>query len=117
MAAANLLLGTWTMVSWAREVVATGERADVFGPDPVGYIAYHADGRMMALVVRDGRPTPKVLPPTDAEKAALFDSMVAYAGRYTLDGEKVVHHVDASWEPGLDGHGPGAVLTASTATR
>src|SRR3712207_6378222 len=47
------LLGTWRMVSWVREVVATGERADVLGPDPVGYIAYHGGGRMMALVVRN----------------------------------------------------------------
>jgi hypothetical protein len=28
---------------------------------------------------------------------ALFDSMLANAGTYTLDDEKVVHHVDASW--------------------
>ena len=33
----------------------------------------------------------------DADKVNLFDSMLAYAGRYTLDHEKVVHHVDISW--------------------
>jgi hypothetical protein len=28
---------------------------------------------------------------------ALFDSMFAYAGAYSLHDDHVVHHVDASW--------------------
>jgi hypothetical protein len=32
----SALLGTWKMVSWQRESVATGESADALGPDPVG---------------------------------------------------------------------------------
>jgi len=58
MADATALLGTWKMVSWTREVVATGETSDAMGPNPIGYIAYHADGRMMALVIKRNRPTP-----------------------------------------------------------
>jgi hypothetical protein len=34
---------------------------------------------------------------TDEEKVKLLESMSAYAGTYTADGEKVVHHVDTSW--------------------
>ncbi len=30
------LVGTWTMLSWKKETIATGETADVLGPDPVG---------------------------------------------------------------------------------
>jgi len=52
------LVGTWKMVSWTREVVATGEISDAMGPSPIGYIAYHADGRMMALVLKRDRPAP-----------------------------------------------------------
>ena len=29
------LLGTWTMLSWKKETVATGETVDGLGPDPV----------------------------------------------------------------------------------
>ena len=90
------LLGTWRMVSWQREVIATGERTDALGPDPVGYINYGADGRMFAFVLSKDRQPPAGPVPTDAEKLRLFDSMLAYAGTYTLDDEKVVHHVDAS---------------------
>ncbi len=45
---ASALLGTWRMVSWTRTAAASGVTADAMGPDPNGYIAYHADGRMMA---------------------------------------------------------------------
>ncbi|WP_099513889.1 lipocalin-like domain-containing protein [Microvirga ossetica] len=91
------LLGTWKMVSWQREVLATGERTDALGPEPVGYITYGADGRCSVIVVKRDRPPPTTLPPTEEERVRLFDSMLAYAGTYTVDEEKVVHHVDASW--------------------
>lgn len=35
--------------------------------------------------------------PTDAERAQLFNSMLAYAGTYTITGDKVVHHIDIAW--------------------
>ena len=91
------LLGTWTMLSWKKETIATGETVDVLGPDPVGYITYGADGRMHAIGVRRNRPAPKTLPLTNTDKLRLFDSMLAYSGTYTLDDEKVIHHVDVSW--------------------
>ncbi|MBN8982709.1 MAG: lipocalin-like domain-containing protein [Rhizobiales bacterium] len=99
MANATALLGTWRMTSWTRTSVATGAVTDALGPNPIGYIAYHADGRMMALVLRRDRPTPKSTIPTNDEKAALYDSMLAYSASYTLHGDKVIHHVDGSWNP------------------
>jgi Lipocalin-like domain len=97
------LLGTWKMVSWLREVIATGQRIDVLGPDPVGYINYGADGRFYALVVSRDRALPSSLPPSTDEKLKLFDSMLAYAGTYTVDHEKAVHHVDVSWNEAWTG--------------
>jgi hypothetical protein len=43
------------------------------GPDPIGYIAYHTDGRMMALVLKRDRPTLMGAAPTDEERVRLFD--------------------------------------------
>ena len=97
------LLGTWRMVSWKRQIVTTGEQTDALGPEPVGYINYGADGRFYALVVSRNRPGPASLPPSTDEKIRLFDSMLAYAGTYTLDDEKAVHHVDASWNQAWTG--------------
>lgn len=99
MADAAAILGTWKMISWTRKVVATDAVSDAMGANPVGYIAYHADGRMMALVLKRERMKPKGAAPSDEEKIALFDTMLAYSATYTLDDDKVVHHVDAAWNP------------------
>ncbi len=97
------LLGTWRMVSWTRTAIATGVTTDAMGPNPNGYIAYHADGRMMALVVdRRGRE-PAAPFATDADKASLFDSMLAYAASYRIEGDQVIHSVDAAWHPAWGG--------------
>jgi Lipocalin-like domain len=93
------LLGTWKMVSWIRKVVATGAITDVMGTDPIGYIAYHANGRMMATVFHRDRHKPGGAAPTAEEKISLFDSMLAYVAAYTLEDGKVVHHVEAAWNP------------------
>jgi hypothetical protein len=98
MSDASALFGTWRMLSWTRKAVATGKITDAMGADPIGYIAYHADGRMMALVLDRNRPKLDG-PPTDAEKIALYDSMLAYSASYSIEGNTVTHQVDGSWNP------------------
>ena len=46
------LLGTWRLVSNTLEEVASGRKTDLMGKDPIGFITYGADGRMMILQVR-----------------------------------------------------------------
>ena len=99
MGSAAALHGTWRMVSWKRKMVSSGVISDAMGPDPVGFLSYQPDGRMMALVVSSERPGANGKMPTASEKVALFDSMLAYAGTYTFDNGRVIHHVDASWNP------------------
>ena len=103
LAAANPLLGTWKLKSYMREVAATGERYNERGEHPSGYLSYSADGRMYAIITWDNRITPHDVVPTDQERIKLFGSMISYAGTYTLDAEKVVHHVDISWNQNWTG--------------
>jgi hypothetical protein len=35
--------------------------------------------------------------PPGYERVALYDTMFAYAGTYSVQGGKVIHHVDISW--------------------
>ncbi len=35
--------------------------------------------------------------PPDNERVALLDTMFAYAGTYSVEAGKVIHHVDVSW--------------------
>ncbi len=103
MANVDDLLGTWRMISWKKESVATGETVDALGPDPHGFITYTADGRVTVIVVPRERKPPASMPPTDAEKVRLFDSLFAYAGTFTFDDEKVVHHLDITWNQAWTG--------------
>ena len=94
---ASRLHGTWKMLSWTTEDLVTGQIADALGANPLGYITYAPDGRVMVLVLRGDRKKSAALVPTNEEKIALYDSMFAYSGTYTVDHEKVVHHIDMSW--------------------
>lgn len=100
---AGRLHGTWKMLSWATEDLVTGETTDALGADPEGYISYAPDGRVMVLVLRGDRKKPAALVPTEDEKIGLYDSMFAYAGTYTVDHEKVMHHIDMSWNQSWTG--------------
>jgi len=97
------IVGTWKFQSFVREVIATGERQNEFGEKPSGYISYQPDGRMFALLVADNRVKPSGSPPTDDEKVKLFGALMAYSGTYVLDGDKVTHKVDVSWNQSWTG--------------
>ena len=92
------LYGTWRLVRFGRIAAATGERSEDFGKHPSGYLTYTRDGRMIAVLVKEGRKKfADLSKATDAERAELFNGVVAYAGKFTLDGNRVTHHVDVSW--------------------
>ena len=91
------LIGTWKLVSAVREELSSKKRDDFFGTDPFGYINYAPDGRMIALLVRSDRMMPRANTASPDEAVALFRSMVSYAGRYSIAGNEVTHHVDISW--------------------
>jgi hypothetical protein len=97
LAGDNPLLGTWRLKSFVRQDVATGERRPALGEHPEGYLGYAPDGRMYALFVAGDRVAPTGDQPTDAERVQLHKSMLAYAGTYTIAGDKVVNHIDIAW--------------------
>jgi hypothetical protein len=92
----NPLLGTWKLKSYVATTQA-GEASTPYGAHPTGYLSYSADGRMHAIGIADGRAAALGADPTDAERATLWNTMFAYAGSYTLSANKVIHHVDISW--------------------
>jgi hypothetical protein len=98
------LYGTWRLLNNVRELVATGERIYIFGKAPQGFITYGRDGRMSAIVVGDNRSRPPDLAKlTDQERAELFKTMAAYAGTFTVEGSRIVHNVDISWNENWTG--------------
>ena len=93
---ANPLIGTWTLKSYVA-TTAAGARLTPYGEHPTGYLSYSNDGRMQTVGVASDRIVPAGLKAPDNERLALYDTMFAYAGTYSLEPGKVIHHVDVSW--------------------
>ena len=98
------LYGTWRLLSYSHRVLASGETSAFYGKAPHGYLNYGRDGRMFAIVAKEGRPRPADMATSTAEeRAELFDTMAAYAGTFTFDGKTATHHVDISWNESWTG--------------
>jgi hypothetical protein len=74
----DLILGSWRMTAWVTKDVATGERQDALGQNPRGVVVYTPE-RVVFLILKNNRTLPAEMPPSDAEKTALFDTMFAYS--------------------------------------
>src|SRR5580704_18043705 len=96
----SAILGTWKLIS-ASSSTSDGERNDAaFGVGPTGFVTYNPDGRMSVLISHGGRKllsASAAKPPSAEEQAEAFRTFVAYAGRYTLRTDDIVHHVEISF--------------------
>jgi hypothetical protein len=93
------LTGTWKLVS-ATSTTSSGEKCEPpYGPNPSGFLTYSGDGRVSALISYAGRKPISFgaeTPALHAEQAEAFKTFLAYGGRYTLNGDKVSHHIEIS---------------------
>jgi Lipocalin-like domain len=95
------LVGAWRLVSW-RTRGADGQITYPMDTDPSGYVLYTADGRFSVTISRRGRAgfaAGDLLGGTTEEKARAVEGFVAYAGRYSFHGDRVIHHVELSLFP------------------
>jgi molybdate transport system substrate-binding protein len=88
--------GTYKLIVEQRKIVETGETVPVL--NPLGYITYGKDGRMLVLIVRPPRPKPEAIDKiTDQQRADLLRTMTAYGGTYKFNGTTVEHDIDIAW--------------------
>ena len=87
------IVGTWKLVSVMYEDQDTKALTPVLGANPRGSQIATRDGRWLALVTAENRPVPK----TDEERAQALRSMISYAGRYRVEGNKVTTKVEIAW--------------------
>jgi hypothetical protein len=89
------IVGVWKLVSFEREIQATGARLPAFGKNPTGYMIFTPEGRMVQIITGEGRKAPD----TDKERAALLDSMAAVTGMYRVEGDRYIAKIDVAWHP------------------
>ncbi|HEU4478379.1 MAG TPA: lipocalin-like domain-containing protein [Pyrinomonadaceae bacterium] len=88
---ATQLIGTWKLTSWVTQVIGEDSR-EPYGPNPKGRLVITPEGHWIVIITAANRQSPK----TTDEKAALLDSMLAYSGKYRIDGNKITTRVDMS---------------------
>ena len=97
----DALVGAWRLASWENQA-ADGQVTHPVGADALGYVLYTADGRFSVTISRKGRAgfaAGDLLSGTSEEKAQAVEGFVAYAGRYSFHGDRVIHHVELSLFP------------------
>ncbi len=91
------LVGTWRLIS-AVATTKNGEQGDPpYGAEPAGLLTYTKDGRMSSLISYSGRKPLSIgrgQSETQQEQAEAFSTFLAYAGRYSFSGGKMMHHVE-----------------------
>jgi hypothetical protein len=99
------LEGTWRLL--AVEARSEGRTVSTpFGPHPVGQLVYMSDGRMSVMLMAAGRAkfgSHGLRAGTVPQKAAAFDSFLAYSGRYERLEDRVIHHPDVASIPDFVG--------------
>jgi hypothetical protein len=92
---AKELFGAWKLISIQFVITDTGESMHMYGADPLGYIVFTPDERMMTIITSSGRNALD----GEAGDAALFRSMMAYCGPFRIEGSQFITKVEVSWHP------------------
>lgn len=90
---ANALVGNWKLKSWVAEEAETKDTKPVFGQNPSGFLVITREGRLVGLLTAEGRKAPQ----SDAEREVAYRTMLAYSGRYRVEGRTFITKVDVSW--------------------
>jgi hypothetical protein len=95
---AKQLAGSWKLNSWTIQIIG-GEFTEPLGPNPKGRAVFTTDGYVAFVAVAPNRKPAA----NDIESAALLKSLLAYTGKFTIDGDKFTTKVDISWNELLTG--------------
>lgn len=99
------ILGRWNIVSWL-QLYDDGRRQAPLGENLEGFIRYLDDGDMVCIIANADQPgftTGGQWNASEAERARAYSSMLAYAGKWRIDGDCVIHAVEQSLFPGWKG--------------
>jgi len=103
------LHGSWLLERFVIRFADGRPPVQPFGERARGLLMYTPDGRMSAILSRADRPPlaasrleTSAKAPAE-EKAGAFDSYLSYGGRWTIEGDEVVHAVEYALTPNLVG--------------
>lgn len=88
------LVGIWKLVSSQATITEHGKSEVFLAKKPKGYLVVTPWGRMMTISIGGER---KKIPTSDADLTELWKTMMAYTGKYRVEGDYLVTNVDVAW--------------------
>lgn len=92
------LIGTWRLCSFELRS-DEGDCYHPYGENPKGLLIYDKKGYMSGIMSKADRPllsTNDLRQLSASEKLTMADNINAYAGRYTLLKDRIVHEIEVS---------------------
>jgi hypothetical protein len=99
------ITGLWKLLSYQQKD-AQGNVAYPYGQDLTGFLMYGNDGFFSLNIMKKVRMqfrSDNFLDGSNPEKFGAADSYLSYIGRYQSQGNKITHHVLASFFPNWTG--------------
>ena len=97
------IVGVWSLTSFTERNLQTGTVTHPFGQRAKAAVIYTAGGHVVTLFTSEDRRPPVAPQATDQEAVALYRSMIAFAGRYELEGTKLIYRPEISWNEAWNG--------------
>ncbi|GGG91530.1 lipocalin-like domain-containing protein [Silvibacterium dinghuense] len=101
IATAKDFIGTWRLIDYAF-IHDDGIVEKPWGTDLRGYLIYTAEGYMsgnLGPARRKRGVIERISPDPTTDRPRRNRNYIAYTGRFTVEGSKVIHHVEASLFP------------------
>jgi len=117
------VISTWSITSLTYRILETGEESRPVGDSVSGFIQYSPGGHVVVFLQKKNPLMPSDTDFSDESRARIHREMIgAYAGRYSVNGNTVTHHIVAAWRPDWIGQDKvryvdiqGSALTIKTA--
>jgi hypothetical protein len=93
---ASAIVGVWKVVSIETREVQSGKITHPLGDPLTGTFTFTQGGNFSGMVFRADRKPPATSNATEAERVALFNSLIAYNGTYHIEGDKLVMKIENS---------------------
>lgn len=97
------IVGTWRLTAFTEQDLKSGAVTYPFGQRARAIVIYTAQGHVATIFAAAERKPPVAAQASDQEAAALYRSMIAFAGRYELAGEKLIYYPEISWNEAWNG--------------
>ena len=97
------IVGAWKLKSFTELDVGTNATSHPMGRNARATVIYTSSGHVATIFAAEGRNPATTIPIAAIEAAHLFQTMVAFAGRYETKGNELIYYPEITWNEEWNG--------------